>query len=592
VLFATLLLVTSGSLQEEPEAPAWPDFPVFVWREDAGQPAPPGSLEPFGGVLLLRAEDGSWARERGLTALLWNGAGRDALHLDADGSWSARVERWRTGRAAEFLIRSPCLSDPDTRSRLEATLDATLAHHAGSGALGLVLGDEVALTPASAPFDLCRSPACEAAWRSWAAPRGWPEEAPTTDQARHAVGARDGRVVGAWLARRRFDRERLTALLQGLVQRSRAAGLAPALLGHGGTTAFGALDLVAIEDLEWSEGYPRLDARVLARRAAPRRLTTLFLAEESPDGAAWSVFDAWARGDAGLVLWSDRALTDTARRARLVEALAAVRSLNARTELAGVSPPVEVAFLHDPDAIAAGWLLEHAGDRDWMRAPPSHERRTSAFGRKIERWQDALARRGRVPTAVTLGPEDAPRRAALRLLVLVEPVVLDAADAEVLERFLEQGGSLVVDGRLGWIDRRGARSDVDWIARLRARAPGRVHVRDSDALGLESRWLEELERSAGLEPLPMPHWNGPEGRLAWRCAASRLPGIRERWQLVLWPDLATPRERRRLAPLELDLRAPEGWTLEPVHPPAPSGAAPVLRPGDAAVLLLERGAAD
>lgn len=567
----------------------WEGFPALVWREDPGTSVPPGQLEPFGGVVLLRGEDGTWAHERGLATLLWNAPGRDALHLDADAAWRARVERWCASRDPALLARTPCLSDPRTVAVLETTLTETLERHAGRPTLGVVLGDEVALTPAGAPFDACRSPACEAAWRAWAAPRGWPERAPGTDEARHALAGHDGATIGAWLARRRFDRERLAARLEGLAASVRARGLPVALLGCGGTTPFGGLDLAALADLDITEAYPRGDARALERRhAGAAHLTTLFPLDETPDGAAWGVLDAWARGDAGVVLWSDRVLDEPLRRARLLAALTDVRRLAARADLAAAPPAPALALLHDPDSIAAGWLRAHAGDRDWVRALPSAERRDSAFGRKVERWEQALTRRARPPTAVTLAPADAGRLAEVRVLVLIEPLVLDAQAGAALEAFLDRGGVLAIDaqpGAAGWIDRRGARTDVDWVERLAGRAPGRVLVRDSDALPLDERWLATLEAAARLEPLPLPRWKGAGARLAWRRSAVPLAGGPERWRVVLWPDRATPRERERLAPVALDLEPPAGWTLERVHPPPPQT---VLPAGDAAVLVLTR----
>lgn len=585
------LLATPGAIQA-PGRPTWQDFPALVWRDDPATPVPAGRLEPFGGVILLRGEDGAWAHDRNLATLLWNAPGREGLHLDADAAWRQRVERWGASRAPEWLVRTPCLSDPRTVAALVETLTASLARHAGSPTLGVVLGDEVGLTPAGAPFDLCRSAACEAAWRAWAAPRGWPERAPTTDEARRALGGHDGEVIGAWMARRRFDRERLAARLEDLAATVRARGLPVALLGCGGTTVFGGLDLAALADLDVTEAYPRGDARALERRhARAAHLTTLFLLEETPDGAAWGVFDTWARGGGGVVLWSDRALDEPLRRERLLAALSDVRALAARPDLDPAPVPPVVGLLHDPDSVAAGWLREHATDRHWVDALPSAERRTSAFGRKVERWERVLGRRGRSPVAVTLAPGDAERLASVRLLVLLGPLVLDAAGGEALAAFLDRGGTLVVDARaasVGWIDRRGARGAVDWIARWRARAPGRVLVRDSDALPLDERWLAELEAAAGLEPLPLPRWTGEGARLAWRRTARPLagkPGDPERWRVTLLPDLETPRARERLAPVALTLEPPAGWTVERVHPPA---ATTRLAPGDAAVVVLTR----
>jgi hypothetical protein len=88
-------LQESAPKADPPRAPSWDDFPVFVWREKyAGKPLPDELVSPFGGVILMRDEDSSWARERGLAYLVWNVAGRNALHLDADEAWRARVEQW------------------------------------------------------------------------------------------------------------------------------------------------------------------------------------------------------------------------------------------------------------------------------------------------------------------------------------------------------------------------------------------------------------------------------------------------------------------------------------------------------------------
>src|SRR5262245_49812132 len=192
MLLAGILLIlpqaeAGAPATAEPHARGWDEFPVFVWREKyAGKPLPEELAEPFGGVILMREEDSSWARERGLSYLVWNVAGRDALHLDADDAWNARVERWIQTHDEKLLVREPCLNDPGTVQKLFATLDATLAKHGENPGLGFVLGDEVSLTPNGDPFDLCRCGLCEAKWKEYAQKNELPERAPLTDEVRQA----------------------------------------------------------------------------------------------------------------------------------------------------------------------------------------------------------------------------------------------------------------------------------------------------------------------------------------------------------------------------------------------------------------------
>jgi hypothetical protein len=134
------------------------------------------------------------------------------------------------------------------------------------------------------------------------------------------------------------------------------------------------------------------------------------------------------------------------------------------------------------------------------------------------------------------------------------------------------------------------------LARLRARAragPGRVLVRDSDALPLAGAWLRELEALAGLSTLPLPTLRGPAARLAWRVTArpfrSDLAADADGapWCVTLLPEADTPARRRALVPLELRLEPPAGWRLEWLHPPPAAGGR--LAAGDAAVLRLRPG---
>jgi hypothetical protein len=613
-LALALLALQSPAPDAAPPHPHdWDAFPVFVWRETyAGKPLPPELVEPFGGVILMRGEDSSWARERDLSYLVWNVAGRDALHLDADAAWSARVERWIETRDGSLLVREPCLDDPETLARLHATLDETLAKHGEQPGLGFVLGDEVSLTPGGDPFDLCRCEHSERAWKKYARERGFPERAPLTDDVRLALLKDDFSLLGPWLARRRFDRERMVALLEGLrqyvaswsVDENRWVEIG--LLGCSGATPFGgvALDELACQ-LDFVECYRTGTTRELvetvpplwrhgtsgsfAMDPRPLSIKTLFLADDTAAGLAWGVWEHWLRGGNGLVLWSDASLAALSPegRARLEEAVAAVRELQEAGVRPDPAPRSGIALVDDDDSRSVSFL------RDALRDGPTWPRRRSAYQeengtreRKLRTWLRLLEDCGVSPACLPLAKLCDDCTNAYRVLVLPELLVLDDERIAQLQRHVEQGGIVVVDGELGWVDRTGRPIERSVIDLLRREHPERVLVPSSD-LGdyLERRWDPEravrardfVRRVRGAQPA---QWSpSPEGE------GAAIPWLTARFgeSFVLLPNCATPPERReRLRDLPLSIEPPPGHAIEWLHP----ADGKVLRAGDAAVFRL------
>lgn len=606
----TLLAFLALALQEpaSPEARramGWDDFPVFVWREThAGKPLPEALAEPFGGVILMRGEDSGWARERGLAYLVWNVAGRDALHLDADEAWNARVEQWIRTRDPKLLVREPCLNDPRTVEGLFTTLEATIAKHGEHPGLGFVLGDEVSLTPNGDPFDLCRCDFCEAQWKEYARKNGLPERAPLTDEVRLALLEDDFSLLGSWLARRRFDQQSLLQVLEDLATRARGDHeRSVGLLGLKGRSAFGGVDaLEATRFFDFLEGYPVGDTlpalsypeipmvHAAARRLAPAQdasLATLFLEEESPEGAAWLAWESWMRGADGLVLWSDKALLDEARRTRLAQAVRDIRALRARFPTSSRPVSSRVALLNDGDSIAASWMRECLLDGPtWPRRQQSASEASGARERRVRAWirlADELGEPIRCTSLARIAAGSAPD---FQVLVLPQVLCLDAADVTRLEELLDRGKTLVVDGDLAWIDRDGHPWKEDVLARLRRHAPEQVLVAPPQGEGLRA-FAEPI-----LAAPTLLYGLGPDAsRGSWlstrRVLPKRncllVPGSRSPSLLVLLPCARTSAERALLKPVALDPLGPE--PIEWLHPPR---GAP-LDPGDAAVFLVGEG---
>lgn len=619
-----------------PRSLGWDDFPVFVWREEhAEKPLPPELVEPFGGVILMRGEDSAWARERGLAYLVWNVAGREIFHLDADEAWRARVERWIETKDEALLVREPCLNDPATLQRAFATLETTLAKHGEHPGLAFVLGDEVGLTPNGSPFDLCRCGHCEERWRAYAEPRKLPARAPLTDEVLADLEGDDFSTLGAWLARRRFDRREFEHSLLRVRERilgfedpgPRAAGGEPsyhwperrpdaplvALLGMKGPTAFGGLGpspelFDAVEFYAVGEGREVLGASDYLHRLGqgatfgpPREpraaLTTVFLGEESPAGAAWKLWEHWLRGGHGAVLWSDQVLRESpAHRTRLAEVVRTLRTFEpARRELARHG----CALVYDLDSVAASFLRDARDDgATWPRRTAGYQAQHGTRERKVETWLRLLEDCGELPAALPLERvgEEAPF--PFQLLLLPELLVLAPEDVERLRRLVEQGVTLVVDGTLGWVDREGRPWREDAFTRLSANHPERVlrspasvsdylDERLSPAKTVQARnFVTRLIASSRKKArISLP--TGLDPSLPWLVGQGCWIDSKDPHRFVtLLPNFARVQDRARLRDVQLPELAPdEGEWLYPT-------GGGVLRAGDAAILRLARSCSD
>jgi hypothetical protein len=569
-----------------------------VWREKyAGKPLPEELAEPFGGVILMREEDSSWARERGLSYLVWNVAGRDALHLDADEAWNARVEKWIETRDEKLLVREPCLNDPATVAKLFSTLDATIAKHGDHPGLGFVLGDEVGLTPNGDPFDLCRCTFCEAKWKELARKNGLPERAPLTDEVRLAVLEDDFSLLGPWLARRRFDQEQVLGLLRSLAEHARGSeGRAIALLGLKERTAFGGIDLgQAARLFHVLEAYPTGDSR--ARLDALRQpylirgesgfcatLDTVFLQNESPQGAAWLVWESWIGGSDSIVLWNDADLArDRTRAERLASAVGGVRELQRRVQ-GRLRRGISVGLLHDADSIAAAWLRDARLDGPtWPRRRASHQDEHGTREQVARACSQACEDLG--TTLLAMGLDDDPRPEPA-VWLLVEALVLDESDVEVFERHLDQGRSLVVIGSLGWIDRAGRPWKTSVLQRLQARAPERVFAVDAQAATREGMQTLLRRIGAGTPALRLKLEPGEKGWMQRSFGLSTdFCGLApaDHYLVALLPDAPTPQARAGLVPRRLELE--DGQEVEWLHP----RPGELLPPGDAAAVIVKAG---
>lgn len=490
-----------------PSADAFHDFPVFVWRQDfQGEVLPARLFAPFGGVNVEGS--GSIPRIEGAqdAAAFYVGhaPGREEFHLRRTDPWyDAMWQQWYEERDESLLVRQPCLSDPKTREKLLAQLERSLAARDGNFGSAISLGDEVGLTPAGDPLDLCHSEFCS---------ERAPEKDASTDEARLAWLEDDTSLIGPWLDRRRYHTDVVHKLLADVAASARRlAPAAPrALFGVKTQTAFGGVDVTrALEFVEWIEPYGDTLTRELCftlRRADQRILATLFPANDRPERAALRLAEHVLRGGQGAVIWSDRHLARSAAYLdRLARAVRETRALRAQIEdLLGRPWAPQTsgwAVFEDSEAVALSFLRDSLGDGPtWPRRFAGYQVKHGTRESALNQWLRALEDAGRLPGALPLVPRTATNPVELRerfpIWLLVEQSLLSREDESRLWRHLESGGVLVCQGRFAEFLRDGTRRASPFAA-WREQFEDQV-FRGPESLEELATWVTKIERAAGL----------------------------------------------------------------------------------------------
>jgi hypothetical protein len=583
----SLALALALAQQPADARAAWERFPVLVWTQTE---KPVELVAEFGGACVQRTADARWLDERGLDWFVFNAPGRDDLHLDRENErYQKRWKRWYETRDPELLVREPCLADPATRERLDRLLDESLAARGGRTGLGVSLGDEIGLTPGGAPDDVCQCARCEAAWQRFLERRG--EESielagVSTDATRLALADGDTSALAPWIARREFHQRQVLDVVAELAQRvrKRSPGTPVGLLGLSAQTAFGG---VAIERvlplLDFVECYSNGNARELAftlRKPEQRVVLTIFDDPNGPDFAAWQAWEHWMRGGDGLVVWSEKELTEHPEfRARLARAVRDIREV--QEAIGRFRPePRGIAVVHDFDSLAASWMRDAMLDGPtWPKRLQSHQEERGSLESARRRGLDALENEGTQPGALPLDQVGAEIVARFPVLVLDHVAVLDEGERERIASYVEAGGALCVGDEVGWIDERGAALGDEQLAVLRERPPN--VVRRAPA-AIPRAWLEaqrvELAPFELGESLREWRWIRTWVRdgSGWLCAALPRPLAPPQYESNKTPSF----------PTAIHLAPRENVTVQWIHPRPEVDGRVLLPAGDAAVFRL------
>ena len=596
-----LSLVLSFAVQAatDPRA-AWERFPVFVWTTSA---KPVEVVGEFGGACVQRMADTAWLDEKGLDWLVFNGPGRDDLHLDRENArYQERWKRWYDSRDPKLLVREPCVSDPATRERLKRLLDESLTARGGRTGLGVSLGDEIGLTPGGAPEDVCQCAHCERAWKEFRAARGLAQDVKLADISTAATLSEldDGETaaIGPWLLRREFHEQQWTDLIAELARRVRekSPGTPVGLLGLTAQSAFGSVAIESVlPSLDFIECYRVGNARELAftlRRPEQRVLLTIFDDARGPDFVAWQAWEHWMRGGDGLVIWSEKELVaKPALRQRLARAVRDIRAV--QKQIGRFRPePQGVAVVHSQPSVAVSWLRDAEDDgKTWPRRFPSYQEQHGELELSRKRWFEFLEdNNGAMPGALPLGHVDADTAKRFPLLVLDRLLVLDDVDVERLKRFMAAGGSLIPRAEIGWVDTNG-RSAVEGFKQLRESPSSRLLAAPRRLNEYEGQ--RDLLKELGMWPEPMRFETAPFGVTGdagemWRWISTWMETPDGLACAVLpKPQRYTDEQEALALPSEIKIGTGNSrWRIEWIHPKPDEKGVVRLPAGDAAVFRL------
>lgn len=487
-------LLAVGAQGSQAQAVGNSDPPaVYLWSSTAGlEELEVADVARWGG---LNAERGQLtpgmlaALQQGrLRSYLGHAPGRDTLHLDRD---RLPLTEFEATRQSSLLRRPDDLFDPATWSTLSSTARGNLRGQPLPFDF-VSLGDEISLVPWGDPLEFVGSDYARAAFAEWCSSQGLPDWSWDSACFMPALQG-DTEDVAAFLSRRRFEREWLTDRLLGLAAQMRAHSERPlGLLGLFGPTAFGGLELdrltAGLEVLEpYSEGLGRLR---VASTAGPetRWLTTLFLdhGTDAPETTR-ALWDTWAQGCSGYVVWSARAaIRYPGRSERLLSALDQVRRLHAQGEWHWEGPQ-GVALVVDDDQLGLDWLRETRNNpREGHAKLAGWYEREGVAPRRYRAWIRSLESLGLSPGV--LRPEGLTAESAKRfpLAILDGQQWIGASRARRLEAYLQGGGRLLLVGANGVFDEHGRQRPTSLDAQWKARHPDQVRTmrtRMGEALG-------------------------------------------------------------------------------------------------------------
>ena len=492
LIFCCLLILLLTACGSEPDRPSPdPDYQVIMWV--------------LGGI--PENEDLYFQRLRDLhvaaihvhpgdspDSALAHGLGfylenihRIAFLHEREPIYKADWDAYTRTRDQSYLLRKPCLHDPEYLARAKRDIQQKISAYAGKGPLLYDLGDECSITSYASPMDYCFSDHTLAAFRTWlqeqygslgALNAEWETDFATWDDVvpMTTYGIKDREKTGSenyapWADHRTFmdvtfaDSWRTFRDWVREIDPNTPVGLE----GTQMPAAFGGYDLWRLSQvLDWIEPYDIGEAHGILRSFIPDAPTFVTLFEHDPNLASRRLWHLRLNGDRGVIIWASSEWFDYDTPtlepkpwvAGMADLFAELQGPAAQAIAAAKRdrPPIAIHYSHP--SIQVAWMIDSRDDGDtWHRRFSSYEAVHSHITRDRSSWCRLLEDLGYQYEFVSAHEilDGTLEKRGYRALILPESLAISEAEAAAIERFAQGGGSVMADFLPGVFDEHGKR---------------------------------------------------------------------------------------------------------------------------------------
>ena len=489
VFFATALTHAQNHHPSPPASPGWDKYQVILWSTQAPSSPQqwPDRIRELGFTAV--PSDPGVPAPGGLPYYVENMVPELAFHHARQAIYDADFQQYSRTGEKRFLIRKPCVDDPNFWAQVTPRLMAQASQNAPHHPLLYDLRDEPSLGSFVSPMDYCFCPHTLRAFRVWlqdqykslaalnaewdTAFSKWDDVVPLTtfeikDRERAALAAGRAENYAAWADHRAFMDYSFAKAIDRMrsIIHSKDPRTPVGIAGVQMPSAWGGYDLWRLSQVvDWMEPYDVANSRAILGSFLPEHAP--ILATYFGSDAANLRRTAWMRlldGDRGAIVWDDdpeRVILKSAANMPITQRGRDIRDIfeAIRPAAARLAPlhriGDRIAIHYSQASIRAQWMFDSREDgKTWPRRLTSYELEHSRIIQIRSRYIKVIEDLGFTPEFVSYEQIERGEltHSKYRALLMPGSVALSDSECARIEEFVRAGGLAVADSDVGILD--------------------------------------------------------------------------------------------------------------------------------------------
>jgi len=531
-------MVLTGEAQEKPMTwRGWDSYQVILWST--------GGVPENASLWFERL------REAGITAQELDRGGTHQVFLDhhfdfyvenlyriaflhqARATYEADFKGYTATRGKRYLVRKPCLHDPDYLPQAREILQRYVRQHQEGKPLLYDIGDEMSIGSFASPMDYCFSEHTLRAFRKWLQEQygslealnrewethfsSWDAVEPMTTYEIKERERQGSENYSPWADHRTFMEITFAETLRKFREFIREVDPAVPVGAEGlqMPSAWGGYDLWRLSQVfDWIEPYDIGNSREIFRSFMPEGLILSTLFEMDGKSAGRRLWRLLLTGDRGTIIWDDensrcvdKTKDDMPLTPRGKELAPVFQELRRMAPMIFKLKPLDdcIAIHYSQASIHAHWMFDSRPDKDsWPRRFSSYEAVHSRMARVRDSFVRVIEDLGLQYHFVSY--EQIERGDLLKeghkVLLLPQSVAMSKKECEQIEAFVRAGGTVIADNMAATMDEhckrlpKGQLDELFGIARQGSEAGGQGPAK---GLKWKGKTLDlEVAESVGL----------------------------------------------------------------------------------------------